>query len=229
MTRFVFLKEATDQWLAIEKRHLHGTYLDIGCDQGYASLVFNNYFSEIINLDLDRETFKSVKENGTHKRANTHFIIADAQALPFKNSSIDMATAFSVIEHLPDQDAFIDDVSRTIKKDGLFIIQVPNSNSLVELHTGMPFPALVTDKLWKLYCKYLIKITDEDYFINNLTNIEVTELCQPFFSSVCVVECNYTKESIPSHLRIFYSALKKSKILHILPLGWLVYCTKKKN
>lgn len=104
-------------------------------------------------------------------------------------------------------------------------MQVPNRNFFVELHTGMPFPALIPRKMWRLYCSHLLKITNE-LEIKNLTNSEAIEICRPFFSRTHIFECNYTEENIPSNLRLPYRFLKKIRGLHIFPLSWILFCVR---
>lgn len=199
--------------------------MDIGCDECFASLVLSKPFSEIINLDLNKRTIKLGKKNCNSHGINAHFVVADAQALPFKMSSFDMVTAFSVVEHLGNQNNFLLDVNRILRDEGILFMQVPNRNFFVELHTGMPFPALIPRKLWQIYCRYLLKIPDE-FEIKNLTNKEVIKICAPIFSQTHTFECNYTEENIPSNLRLIYRFLKKIRVLHIFPLSWILFCTK---
>lgn len=180
IARFVFIEQVIQKILAKEKLSLNGTYLDIGCQQYFASLVLSKSFSEIVNLDLDKRAIKLGKKNCESNGINAHFVVADAQALPFQISSFGLVTSFSVVEHLGNQNSFLHDVNRILRDGGIFIMQVPNRNFFVELHTGMPFPALIPRKMWRLYCSHLLKITNE-LEIKNLTNSEAIEICRPFF------------------------------------------------
>ena len=192
-TRFLFIKAIIERTLAKEKLDANGIYLDIGCDKGYASIVLYETFSEIINLDLNKRAIESCKENCESRGINAHFVVADASVLPFKNSCINVITAFSLIEHLRNQHDFVCEVSRIVGDKGVFIMQFPNRNFFLELHTGMPFPALIPRRIWKLYCRHFLKITHELH-IQNLTSNEATRICRPLFSHIRIEKCNYTEE-----------------------------------
>lgn len=225
IARFVFIEQVIQKILAKEKSRLKGTYLDVGCYHCFASLVLSKSFSEIVNLDLDKSAIKLGKKNCESNNINAHFVIADAQVLPFQLSSFDVITSFSVIEHVGNQNIFLREVNRILGDGGIFIMQVPNRNFFVELHTGVPFPAFFTKKMWRLYCRYLLKITYE-FKIKNLTKNEAIKICRPVFSRTHIFECNYTEENVPSNLRLPYRFLKKVGALHLFPLSWILFCTR---
>ncbi len=52
-------------------------------------------------------------------------IFGDAQALPIKSASMDTIILMEVLEHVPDTDAVISEISRVLKPDGLFIFSMP--------------------------------------------------------------------------------------------------------
>jgi len=61
--------------------------------------------------------------------------------LLFKNNTFSLVTAFSLIEHIPKakRDIFYKEVRRVIKKNGTFLVQLPNRYFIVESHTYLPF------------------------------------------------------------------------------------------
>lgn len=218
------MKQAIDSVSAKEKFSIRGRYLDIGCDQSFPSLVLSDSFSEIVNVDINRQAVKSGKENCKSKNVDANFIIADAQRLPFKQGSFDVITSFSIIEHLDDQKHFLEGTQELLNNDGLLILQVPNRNFFIELHTGLIFPSLMPQKVWDLYCRFFLKIK-EDYQIKNLTTKQALKLCKPFFKHTYIFECNYTADNIPSNFRGMYKFATKTGVLHYFPLGLLLFCS----
>ena len=47
-------------------------------------------------------------------------------ALPFADASFDVVVSFDVLEHIPDTDAHLDEVSRVLRSGGSYLIQTPN-------------------------------------------------------------------------------------------------------
>lgn len=66
---------------------------------------------EVVNLDL--YPFENVA------------IICDARRLPFKDASIDMIICESMLEHVPDPQAVVAEISRVVKPGGYLYIAVP--------------------------------------------------------------------------------------------------------
>ena len=63
---------------------------------------------------------------------------AQAQQLPFRNDSIDVVLAISLVEHLSDQRAFFREMERVLKRGGQGFLQVPDLRSPIEPHTKWP-------------------------------------------------------------------------------------------
>jgi SAM-dependent methyltransferase len=60
------------------------------------------------------------------------FVLADARALPFKDSTFDGVFSYSVIQHFSKANArtILHEVSRVLRTDGSALIQMPNSRAL---------------------------------------------------------------------------------------------------
>jgi ubiquinone/menaquinone biosynthesis C-methylase UbiE len=221
-SRFVSIKQIIERVVPSEK--LSGNCLDVGCGSCVSSLVFSSCFSEMVYVDVEKWMIeRGIGKCG--KEVVAHFVVSDAQQLPFKESSFDIITSFSLVEHLSDQEGFLHEVSRLLRKNGIFIMQIPNRNFFVELHTSFPFPALVPKKIWSAHCKYVLKIGD--FQVKNLTRDEVAALCKPVFSYFYTLECNYSKENVPPYFRSLYGLLGETGILRAFPIGWIVFCIKK--
>jgi ubiquinone/menaquinone biosynthesis C-methylase UbiE len=203
---------------------LRGTCLDVGCGNGYASIVFSKYFSEMISLDVSKHNLKSCQLNNLQNVLKTHFILADASMLPLKPSSCDTIFAFSIIEHIKDKNALLSEISRVMAKNGSCIIQFPNEHFPLELHSGFPLPILATQKLLTLYFNYVLKGKGE-FPVWNLDRKEAAGLYRKFFNCFHIQPCNYTEECVPPKFQALYRLARQLGILKIFPLCWIATCS----
>ncbi len=205
---------------------MSGLYLDLGCGKGYASLMFKDCFSEIINLDVNKKKTKLCKQNCCENGVKGHFITADASKLPFRKSCINVISAFSLIEHIQNQSVFIKEINQVLQKGGILLMQFPNANSFIEAHTGMLLPTLCGKRLFNLYCKHILRI-QKNVNIQNLTKTKATELCKNSFGPIYIGKCNYCEEILMPKIKGLYRLFRKLKILELFPLSWIFVCIKK--
>jgi SAM-dependent methyltransferase len=101
--------------------------LDIGC----GLLVNTNYLTEhgftVVGVDI------SFAMLGERKIRDVSLICADGLALPFSNNCCGGLLLIDIIEHLPKEklDAFMEQVKRVLKEDGIIFLHVPLEKSLV--------------------------------------------------------------------------------------------------
>ena len=99
--------------------------LNIGCwTGGFESLVGESSKSFLVSVDIDKEALKTAKSS----MPEANFIRAEAQKLPFRDASFDVATMFYVIEHLPKEKEFLilEEIKRVLNKEGKLIIVTHN-------------------------------------------------------------------------------------------------------
>jgi ubiquinone/menaquinone biosynthesis C-methylase UbiE len=227
LARFMLIKSICSKVLTNQKLELNGIRLDVGCGKGYASLIFSKKFSEVVSLDVSKKEVETAKRNLRKANVKTHFVLADATKLPFREDSFNVVTGFSIIEHLQDQPTFLKDVNRVLTKRGIFMSQFPNDNFPLEFHTGIPFPGILPRKLKNLYVKHLLKWSS-DFDIWNLTPKKAVKLCEPRFGRIYIEKCNYPEEVIPVNLSFIYRLAKKLRFLELCPMGWVLVCVNGK-
>lgn len=97
--------------------------LDIGVGDGSVSkYIFAKHKKISIGIDLNPEGLDKAKKTGVYKK----ILQADAANLPFLNSSFNTVVSNSTFEHIALDEKAIKEVSRVLKKSGLFLMTVPS-------------------------------------------------------------------------------------------------------
>lgn len=101
-------------------------------------------------------------------RITNRIIKADMRFLPFKNCTFTKIFAFGVIEHAPETELIISEISRVCKPDGKIYLTVPNKISFFHL-TKMFFISL--DKLNLRKKKFWKLGYEKSFSLNQFTNL----------------------------------------------------------
>jgi len=109
--------------------------LDVACGEGYGSYLLASNAQKVIGVDISQETVDFAK--GKYNHENLEFLLGSAAQLPLhKNNFLDVVVSYETIEHISEKDQilFLDEVKRTLKKDGIFIVSTPNK----KLYSDVP-------------------------------------------------------------------------------------------
>jgi len=100
--------------------HIKGKLLEVGSGEGYGIPILLNNCDEYLAVDK-------------HKPANTNnfndkfsFKKMNLPPLLFEDSIFDSLVSFQVIEHIEDDDTFVKELARVLKKGGKAVITTPN-------------------------------------------------------------------------------------------------------
>ncbi|MBM3309249.1 MAG: class I SAM-dependent methyltransferase [Candidatus Altiarchaeales archaeon] len=103
-----------------------GKILDAGCGIGGAChLIQEKESREIYGIDLLENAIKKANEN---KREDMHFSVGDITALNFPDNYFNLVLSRGVVEHLPEPEKAVAELSRVLKKGGILFITVPNKH-----------------------------------------------------------------------------------------------------
>lgn len=106
--------------------------LDLGGGStGFLTTLYSNK-SRFLLLDIDFAAAAALKRVYSDGLA----VVADAQHLPFRDKAIDVIFSNSVIEHIPDQQAFAREIQRVGKA---YFVQTPNKGFPMDSHYLIPF------------------------------------------------------------------------------------------
>jgi ubiquinone/menaquinone biosynthesis C-methylase UbiE len=98
--------------------------LDLGCGTGYGAAILAKSARVVLALDVSQESIEFAKENYT--APNLKFLVSDCNQLAISSGSIDVVVCFEVVEHLGDQQTFLKEVRRVLRRDGVLVISTPN-------------------------------------------------------------------------------------------------------
>jgi ubiquinone/menaquinone biosynthesis C-methylase UbiE len=110
-----------------------GKKLDIGCGLGIPLYPIGPNICEndnIIGLDL---SIALLKEADQKNRLNNLLILANAQSLPFLDSSFDLVLGRHMLYHVSDINAVCKEAHRVLKKNGFFVATTNSINGKKEL------------------------------------------------------------------------------------------------
>lgn len=97
-----------------------GKVLEIGTGSGYGIEVIAPKTETFTTIDKHNPASELLEVD------NVEFISAKVPPLPFEDESFDYVISFQVIEHIKRDKAFVEEVSRVLKKGGKFIVSTPN-------------------------------------------------------------------------------------------------------
>lgn len=99
--------------------------VDCACGDGTGTAYYAAAgAASVLACDLSAEAVALACSGNPHP--SVCFAVADAVALPLPAASVDVYVSLETIEHLPDDHAFLREVVRVLRPDGMFICSTPN-------------------------------------------------------------------------------------------------------
>jgi len=129
--------------------------LDLGCGTGELSseLAQNSDVDQVIGVDISNKMIEKAKSKlqklDYSFRKKVKFIKGQSDKLEFPDNYFDIIFCLNSFHHYPDQNKTLEEMSRILKKNGLFLILDPFRDNFLR-------------KLWSMILK---KIFNEDYAI----------------------------------------------------------------
>lgn len=114
--------------LAVDK-----TVLDVGCNNGYGTIVAGAHSKLTIGVDVSPTAVEFAQ--AFNSRENVRYQTIDGLGLPFDSETFDLAISFEVIEHVSDAGRYLDEIRRVLKRGGAALLTTPNAR--MRLDPGM--------------------------------------------------------------------------------------------
>jgi len=101
---------------------------DVACGEGRLLFKIARNFKELWGIDISQERIKRAEQEKKQRNLkNVNFKIVDVdQGLPFKDGYFDVVTAVAALAYFFDPYFVLREIKRVLKKNGVFIAEVPN-------------------------------------------------------------------------------------------------------
>lgn len=98
--------------------------LEIGSGPGYFLSRLRTWFPDslIIGSDVDR----ACTLHAAAEAPGAAFVRSDALEIPFRSATLDLVSAFQVVEHVPSPERFLGEARRALKPRGILLLSTPN-------------------------------------------------------------------------------------------------------
>jgi SAM-dependent methyltransferase len=150
---------------AIEARLLQGIELthprlDIGCGDGHFGAVT---FAEPTDVGLDPEP-RSLRE-ARRRSAYRLLVAADGGRAPLAGGSFASALSNSVLEHVPEVQAVLEEVGRLLRPGGRFVFTVPNPGYLAHLSVPAWLARVGLGQMGEAYRSWFRSVTRVEHLV----------------------------------------------------------------
>jgi tocopherol O-methyltransferase len=175
--------------------------LDVGCGIGGSSLYLaNKYFANTLDADNDRKvtgiTLSPVQASRAIERSRelglrsrSQFLVADAMAMPFPDSSFDLVWSLESGEHMPDKAKFLQECYRVLKPGGTFIFATWCHRDTDD-HPLTNYEQKHLQRIYDVYClPYVISLSEYEAIaqrtsFQNIKTADWSEAVAPFWDIV---------------------------------------------
>lgn len=97
--------------------------LDVATGGGHVARVFGPLVGTVVIADMTLSMLKEATQFLTSSGLTAvHSVVADAEAMPFKEESFDIATCRIAPHHFPNPDRFVAEIARVLKPGGRFVL-----------------------------------------------------------------------------------------------------------
>jgi hypothetical protein len=80
----------------------------------------------VTGIDIDPATVAHAATQ--YARGNLRYIAGDARSIPLAAASVDVVVSFETLEHFAEQEAFLGEIRRVMRPDGVLVISTPDSD-----------------------------------------------------------------------------------------------------
>ena len=99
--------------------------LDVACGEGYGSALLARHAARVTGIDISPQAVAHAQK-AYAALGNADFVCAPCQRLPLPDASIDLAVSFETLEHITEQDEFLDELARVLTPEGVLVLSCPN-------------------------------------------------------------------------------------------------------
>ncbi len=101
--------------------------LDAGCGGGASSVWLAELGYEVISIDIGKSLMKLAREKIQKVRNHVSLILGDAENLPLREGSFNLAVSIALLHHVPNDSEVLAEMKRVVKPGGEIAISEPNA------------------------------------------------------------------------------------------------------
>ncbi len=99
--------------------------VDAACGEGYGSALLARVAAHVTGADISAPAIAHARA-AYAAQANLAFVEAPCDRLPLGDATADLFVSFETVEHVEGQEAFVDEISRVLRPDGILLLSCPN-------------------------------------------------------------------------------------------------------
>ncbi|MFV8835536.1 class I SAM-dependent methyltransferase [Aquisalimonas sp. APHAB1-3] len=100
--------------------------LDVGCGPGVLSLLFAEEGHRVTGVDINEALIDIACSRAREAEANARFLVGSADALPVPSDSVDICLAPELLEHVPDWQRCLEEITRVLRPGGVLFLTTTN-------------------------------------------------------------------------------------------------------
>lgn len=105
--------------------------LDVGCGDGYVLERIHDKADIIgFGIDVSAKAVRTAQALARNSGKDIAFVVSDAEHLPFVDNAFDKAICSEIVEHIPDDQRFLNEMNRVLRPCALAYVTFPNREML---------------------------------------------------------------------------------------------------
>ncbi|MGN7612151.1 class I SAM-dependent methyltransferase [Magnetococcales bacterium HHB-1] len=138
--------------------------LEVGIGHGTDLMQFSDAGAHCFGIDITPRHIQLTRQNFIHRNRKVNLSFQDASQIAFKDHSFDAVYSFGVLHHIPEIENCIQEIHRTLKPGGTFMIALYYKWSAFHIILKILYEGILRGKLFKLgYKRLLATIDTVDY------------------------------------------------------------------
>lgn len=127
---------------------------DIGCGVGVQSLAWARLGQRVFGLDIDKSLVEMTRKRTIDAGYTVSLCVGSAMKIPLPDESVDVCIAESLLEHVAQWQACLDEFARILRGGGIIFLTTTNRLSPIQHEFNLPFYSWYPASI-KRYCERL--------------------------------------------------------------------------
>ncbi len=107
--------------------------LDVGCGAGVEVVRFGRAGARVVGVDLAPSAAALTRENARQQGVRAEVVVADGEALPFRDGSVDFVYAHGVMQYTTSDRQLVSECRRVLRPGGLAMFQGYHRRSWLQI------------------------------------------------------------------------------------------------